>query len=40
MMAVTKVLLIYVERISVALEQSQDLGLLIHHLEKSVGAGP
>lgn len=38
MTAVTKVILIYVERISLGLEQSQDLGLLIHGLEKSVGA--
>lgn len=37
MMAVTKVILIYVERISLGLEPSQDLGLLIYSLEKSVG---
>lgn len=38
MTAVTKVILIYVERISLGLKQSQDPGLLIHGLEKSVGA--
>lgn len=37
MMAVTKVILIYGERASLGLEQSQDPRQLTHGLEKSVG---